>query len=454
MESVLELVGAPRRGITGPLSGANTPGGKPGRRTLVLGAAGGVAGATLALVAGHPLGRALLGPNDELLLLDRVEPERRPVLPQGLEGRARWLPPCSLESEDQLAALLREHHIDEVIELAMVGTRGCLIACAAHGASYLSTAYDIWARAKLDDEFGGRSMLRARELFAPPDIDAGTHVLCMGMNPGLINLLVEAAIQELARRCGRPPSLDALELHAIVFSEDDGTVRTPSGLGPGSSPELAPPLAPPLTFSSTWSPEACLEELLEPAAMITRNGELATLDHRPHEALYAARCGDRDIQGHLVPHEELVTLGAMYPSVEIAYVYKLARAAAEALATAPERGHEEWATTQLYPPHDTALQGYNELGVLLCSRSLGELWLGWRTDMDQALALGTNAVLLQVGAGVVAGWTALREHEPGIWLPEDLDRTRTLGIAESILGPLRSVWDPRAPARDIAARRV
>jgi homospermidine synthase len=407
------------------------------RKVLMLGAAGGVGRATLALLQGHPLGRELLPADAELLLLDRV------VAPDPITapGCARWLPPLSIEARADLLQVLAEHRPHVVIELAEVGTWDCVTACAEHGASYLTTAFDAWPSEIADDDALARCMARSRGLFDPPDIDQGAHILCMGMNPGLVSALLGRGLRELAARSGRAPSLAALELAAVLFTEVDRTeAERPASVD---------------RFCSTWSPSGCLDELLEPTAMLTLAGETAELDHPPHRALYEARCGDELIHGHVVPHEELVSLAAMYPDIDLAYVYRLPPAAESALAAAPERPLAAWSTERLYPPeHLDDLRGYSRIGALLCSRSLGELWIGWQTSIEQARAWSTNATLLQVAAGVLAGWSLLGRIGPGVYLPEDLDSERLLAVAEQILGPLRVVWEPDAPLRSMHARRV
>ncbi|KIG18843.1 Homospermidine synthase-like protein [Enhygromyxa salina] len=375
----------------------------------------------------------------ELLLLDS-DPARDPI---PMPACARWLPAQRLEHKQDLASVLREHRPDEVIELAAVGTRDCMSACAEAGANYLTTAYDDWSAVARLNPDGARCMVRAQDLFDPPDIEAGVHLLCMGMNPGLINLLVARGLNELAALSGRPPSLNELDLHTLLFTEIDATT-TSKALEPASE-----------RFPCTWSPGGCLEELLEPEAMITASGELEILSHAPHRALYEARCGDELIRGHLVPHEELVSLGAMYPSVDLAYCYRLPPASEASLAASPDRTAAQWQTRRLYPPdHLGDLTGFNRVGLLLCSHTLGELWIGWQTAVADALPYSTNATLLQVSAGVLAGWHELRRAAPGIYLPEDLDSQRTLGLAEQLLGPPQVIWDRTAPARSVAARRV
>ncbi len=405
------------------------------RKVLMLGAAGGVGRATLALLDGHPLGQALLPAGSELLLLDR-EPD--PGLAPA-PAFARWLPAASIDAREDLLRVLREHQPDLVVELATVGTWDCVTACAELGASYLTTSYDAWPGSGAEAE---RCMLRSRALFDPPDVDAGVHLICMGMNPGLVNLLVARGISELAERSGRAPSLAALELSGVLFTELDETT-------------LADARLPEATFCSTWCPDGCLSEMLEPSAMLTVAGEIASFDHPPHRALYEARCGESVIHGHIVPHEELVSLAAMYPTIDLAYVYRLAPAAEAALAAMPERSADAWPTHRLYPPtHLDDLRGFSRIGALLCSRDLGELWLGWQTSIEHARTYATNATLLQVATGVIAGWTELLRTQPGVYLPEDLDSGRMLSLAQEILGPIEVVWAPDAAPRSIAARRV
>jgi homospermidine synthase len=402
-------------------------------KVLMIGASGGVGRATLALLDGHPLGRSLLPTGSRLLLLDREPDLALAPVPEC----ARWLPAQQIGRREDLLEVLGEHRPDLVVELATVGTFDCMTACAQFGASYLTTTYDAWP------PDAQRCMLRSRALFDPPDVDAGVHLLCMGMNPGLVNLLVARGLQELASRSGRAPSLAALELSAVLFTELDEQTT------------IARDELPNATFCSTWCPEGCLSEMLEPTAMLTLAGETASLDHAPHRALYEARCGPELIRGHIVPHEELVSLATMYPTIDLAYVYRLAPAAAAALAAMPERGVDDWPTHRLYPPdHLDDLRGFSRIGALLCSRDLGELWLGWQTSIEHARKYATNATLLQVAAGVIAGWSELGRSAPGVYLPEELDSGRTLAVAEQILGPLEVLWEREAPLRSIASRRI
>jgi homospermidine synthase len=97
------------------------------------------------------------------------------------------------------------------------------------------------------------------------------------------------------------------------------------------------------------------------------------------------------------------------------------------------------------------LAGQDRVGVLLCSRCFGELWLGFDTDVSAGLTLGTNATQLQVAAGVLAGWTQLGSSV-GIHFVEKLDWPGFLRVVSEVLGPTEVVHDLAAGPLTLADR--
>src|SRR5690606_36647994 len=214
-------------------------------------------------------------------------------------------------------------------------------------------------------------------------------------DPGLVSALVFAALDAFAERAGVDHTPEALDLHSVLITEEDTTV---DGSDPGD----------PDVFPMTWSPFHCLEELYEPRAFAAEHGSVIGLGHRPTERWYRARCGDHIIDGMAVPHEETVTLATRMPGIEIGFIYRIPPAARAALAAHPERDvADAWKTRRLCPPWTTDISGQDRVGVLLCSRRFGELWMGFETDVELGLRYGTNATQLQVAAGVLAGWAQL-----------------------------------------------
>jgi hypothetical protein len=254
-----------------------------------------------------------------------------------------------------------------------------------------------------------------------------------------VNALVFTTIDAFASRVGVAPTVDALELYAVLITEEDTTVET-------GMPEFGE------VFAMTWSPLHCLEELFEPRAFAARDGRVVGLGHRPTRRWYSARCGDHVIDGMAVPHEEIATLASRLRTVEIGFVYRIPRAGREPLARHPQRDSAEvWSTRRMWPPWSNAITGEDRVGVLLCSRRFGELWMGFETDVAAGLAFGTNATQLQVAAGVVAGWMQLGKRA-GIHFVEDLDCREFIDIASEVLGPVGLVYDADAPPRSFSDR--
>ena len=401
------------------------------RRALIIGCHGGVGSAVLTLLRHSTAGQRLREELDAILLVDRRPPNGLMPFEHGV-----LLPPTTIESASDLARLVRDHHITEVIDLSSIDTLDCTRACDELGAHFLCTSVEEWPwRGSIPTDEAIARLVPPRR----PELGRRSHLVGSGANPGIVNALAFAAIEEFARRVGVAPTPDALQLHAVLITEDDTTVARDM---PHDDD----------VFAMTWSPVHCLEELFEPRAFAARDGTVIGLGHPPTGRRYRARCGDRFIEGMAVPHEETVTLSRLLSGVEIAFIYQIPLAARGALAAHPERrSSDEWRLHRLFPPFSTALTGQDRVGVLLCSRRFGELWLGFDTDVSAGLALGTNATQLQVAAGVLAGWTQLGSRM-GIHFVEKLDWQAVLKVVGEVLGPTVMVHDTMAVPLTLADR--
>lgn len=401
----------------------------PHGKALLIGWAGGLGQALLGTLEQTDAGREVVAALDELFLLDAT-----PVEGARVPSFARVLPPERVTSGEQLARLVETLGIDQVIDASRTRTLDCILACAELGASYMCGSIEA-----PEERTTTSSLARLLLPGVRPEVLKGSHLVGSGMNPGIVNALALVGLEELAERVGLPPDPNALGLSAMYVTESDTTAEV--GAIDGD------------VFAMTWSPRQCLAELLEPRAFVVRKGEIFELGHAPFAAKYRARCGDRMIEGMLVPHEEIVTLAERFPSTEIGFLYELPVAARRALERhATTRELESWPIRKLYPPHVTTLEGYDRVGVLLVTEAFGELWLGYQTNVSDGLRLGTNATELQVAAGALAGWNRLGERR-GIHCVEELDPRAYLATVTSILGPYRVVHDPAAPPRLIEERR-
>lgn len=405
---------------------------KTDRRALVLGCHGGVGRAVLTLLERTEPGRRLRRRLDAVVLADRVAAHDHVPLRDGI-----LLPPVTVRSGDDLSRLIREHRITEVIDVSSLDTVDCTRVCDELDADFLCTSVEEWAgRGPIPTDEAIARLLPPRR----PALQRGSYLVGAGANPGLVNALVFTAVEEFAARVGVAPAMTALDLYAVLITEEDSTVELDPDPAPG-------------VFPMTWSPWHCLEELFEPTSFAASRGRVVSLGHEPTACSYTARCGDRLIEGMAVPHEELVTLAHKCPSVEIGFIYRLPPAARQALRAHPDRRvAERWATRKLYPPTTTRLTGKDRVGVLLCSHRFGEFWMGFDTGVAQGLHFGTNATQLQVAAGVLAGWSQLGSRR-GIHFVEDLDCGEFVQTASEVLGPPVVVHDPTARYLPLLERR-
>lgn len=392
------------------------------RRTLCIGSRGGVGRAVCALLEKRP--KLLERPPTELFLVD-ARPEPEIARPFG----AQVLPSLKLDGVS-LRRLLRELEIHELIDCSTLDTAVAVDAAIATNTDYLSTSIST-------DHLATHAAVE--QLYDAVPTTTNSLLVCSGMNPGIVNALVFAGMEAFAARVGVDPTPQALDLQSLLVTERDDT-----------EPDDGVPLDPSV-FAMTWGPAMALQELCEPSAVYWNQGP-RKMDHAPWAAFYRARCGDDTIDGFLVPHEEVFTLGARLEIPEIAFIYRIPDAAQSRLLSEPET-HAQWTLENLAPPERDRLRGSDRVGVLLVSARYGELWIGFDTPVERGTPYGTNGTLLQVAAGLIAGWNQLGERS-GLHVPEELDPKRYLGTVSAVLGEPLVVYDPDARPLSLTERRV
>jgi len=154
---------------------------------LVIGASGGVARAFLRRLGGQRChfgklllldknGRLLNDPHLDHRRLDYIFVRRRLTLPRD----RRWFD-----------RLLHRHHIDIVLDVSTHATLPVLAAADASGISYLNTSLND-ENLEVGDLVEQLYPHRHHPRRAP-------HILCAGMNPGVVNLLVHHGVQHFGR---------------------------------------------------------------------------------------------------------------------------------------------------------------------------------------------------------------------------------------------------------------
>lgn len=405
------------------------------KRALIVGAFGGVGQAVLTLLQRSVEGKKISSNYQKIFLFDK----RLPHLGIPLSHNMEKLPQAYLENSEQLRALLLENKITQFIDLSSIDTIECAKVCEEEGVDFLCTSIEEWP---------GQNTIPTDEailkLLPPhtPAYNKQSHLVGSGANPGIVNALAFAALKEFSQKVKVEPTVEALGVHSILITEVDTTE------------EIEPKTTSTDIFSMTWSPAHCLEELFEPRAFYIQQGEVCDLKHKPTDRYYRVRCGEEHILGMAVPHEETKTLARAFPDVDIAFVYCIPEKARKVLEKYKDTDQIKSLPTKiLRPPYTTQIKGKDRLGVLLCSKTYGEFWLGFDTDVEQGLKLGTNATQLQVAAGVIAGWEQLGDKK-GFHFVEQLNTEKYLSTVQGILGNTVSVFDSQAPSLNLLERRV
>jgi hypothetical protein len=253
---------------------------KAKKNVLIIGACGGVGRAFL-LELLH--GRERLG---ELVLVDRQERRMDDEGPsfQELNGKFLRTTIDVGKGREDYVRLLKAHEIDIAIDLSLNETRAMLAATDRARVSYINTGVanrrgESFAEVVLD------LLHRKTASWNAP------HILCSGMNPGVVNMWARRGIET----SGVPKN--------IVHFEYDTAESVDGGM-----PVIA------------WSRETLLDEIVnDPAGYVEGRGKIRLFPPNPLKNRVSMEQVLRPImslriypRGFLLLHEENITLGQEY----------------------------------------------------------------------------------------------------------------------------------------------
>lgn len=352
---------------------------------LVCGASGNVARAFLRRLGSHRchFGRLVLLDKNRSVLANRQLDHDR--LAYSFVSRRLDLPADAA----WFARLLRRHRIDIVLDVSTHDTLPMLAAVEAAGASYVNTSLND-SRRSVAEVLAALQPLRDQPHRAP-------HILCAGMNPGVVNLWVRHGVE----RFGRPRQI-------VHFEFDDSmTVDGWRPLVTWSRHEF-------LT-ETAWNPTGhhtgdrvlvrSTNALQNPVALRPLLAPLALGDHCP--------------AGMLVLHEENLTLGELL-GVPSKFIYALHPQTMRYLRQRFRRhGRLGLEDIELGDNVTRRLTGTDIVGVCLHYPNRRIYYLN---RMPNDAVIGTNATCAQVAVGIYAALFTLiyDQLEPRIYFTEDL----------------------------------
>ncbi len=356
------------------------------KNLLLLGASGGVSNAFLHFLVHHRdffKNLILLDRNDHVLHNIYIDHRR---LDYTFIHKEIKLP----EEKNAYLKILKEHKIDIALDLTDMDTIPVLEATNKAGVSYINTAmcdskaivsklvYDVYSRKE--------------------KIHNAVHILCTGMNPGVVNMWVRFGIEKFgvpneiihfeydtSTEAARWKSMMTWSLKEYIIE----SIRDPSGLVLGRDNVK-------LLYPNALSHRVPMRHILNP---------IMDLPHYP--------------QGFQVMHEENLSIGQKY-NIPSQFVYAVDQRTMDFLITKyEETKHVTVEDLVLGNNTSEILNGADSIGVIL---EYGDKKVYYFNTAPNVSAVGVNGTYSQVVIGVFSALcTILFDHlHKGTYFVEDL----------------------------------
>lgn len=360
---------------------------------LNIGASGGVANAFLQkfLPHRHLFDRLVLLDKDKKILSNSYLDHKR--LNYIFLQKELKLP----EKEKEYLEILKEYRIDIVLDLTDADSLPLLEATDKAGVSYLNTSLNAEKKTVSDLVF---EVLAKKNKFKH-----AVHILCCGMNPGIVNMWVRYEIEKFSL----PKEIIHFEYDSsriakkwqpmITWSPKEflvETVRDPSGimLGKNKLKKLLP---------NALSHRVEMKTILQPIFKLIK--------HPFRRVPYPS--------GFTVLHEENITLSQKY-DVPSKFIYALDKRTMDYLVkTYRQKGKVTEKDLLVGDNVKFPLEGSDNIGVIL---EYEDRRIYYFTYLSNSAVMRTNATYTQVVIGIFAAlFTLLFEWmQPGIYFVEDL----------------------------------
>jgi hypothetical protein len=358
-----------------------------GKNLLVIGACGGVGRAFLRTLLGE---RGRLG---KLVLVDKQEPwaDDGSVSFRELKGEFIKASVDVDKGREDYLRLLKTCRIDIVIDLSVNETRAMLAVADRAGVSYINTGVANRPGENFSEVVLDLVKRKASSWNAP-------HILCSGMNPGVVNMWVRRGIE----KSGVPKNI-------VHFEYDTGQSVD------GEVPIIA------------WSRETLVDEIVnDPAGYVEGRNKIRFIRPNPLKNRVSMEEVLRPImnlpaypRGFLLLHEENITLGQEY-DVPSRFLFSLKTETMDYLEEVYDKKKEvPLDTLTLGDNRNVLLKGEATVGVCLEYEDTREYFFN---TTAQGAVPGVSGSCRQVAAGLHAAlWTVMEDPlAKRVYFVEDL----------------------------------
>jgi len=301
-------------------------------------------------------------------------------------------------NEKEYHDILRKYNIDIVLDLTVVDSIPLLEATNNFGASYVNTSLNADNKAVAELVF---------DIYPRKEkLNNAVHILCAGMNPGIVNMWVRYGISKF----GIPKEI-------IHFEYDTSKIQTPFKSG---------------KLTITWSPhEFLVENVRDPSGIalgrkkikpIRPNAISQLQDMKP--ILSPIIKLNKYPKGFVVLHEENLTLSYKY-NIPSKFIYSIHEEVMDSMI----KTYKKWGKISeddftVIKNTEVPLKGADSIGVIL---NYGNKKVYYFNSINNTSLIRTNATYFQVVIGIFAAlFTILfnkNKLKNGVYFTEDLFNT-------------------------------
>ena len=372
----------------------------------ILGSAGGVAKSVLSI-----LNKAVKDKNDPIYsfvcnsqfhLIDAKQ--------KSIEYFHQWFPNLTdkitlheldLKDTDKFKTFLSSTKTTHVIDISYADTLEMLRCCDELKVIYINTAFE---NTSVDENIylEGFTLQERYAIYEryKHDFTNTSAIICSGMNPGVVQWM---AMDLMKKFPGETPK-------ACYIVEDDTSFYEDESLADKD------------TIYTTWSTICFLDEAIYSYPAFMKQHMCLFLYKAVYDLQFKVTLGDKKFSGCLMPHEEVLTLAALY-DMEMGFIYKVNDHTTELIKKNINNLEALWdSPMKVLDPAEAPLKGKDLVGVLLVYDDKERYMYNALSNKEIFSEYGTNATYFQVACGIYGALaTLLLDDIPkGIYYVDEL----------------------------------
>jgi homospermidine synthase/S-adenosylmethionine/arginine decarboxylase-like enzyme len=372
----------------------------------ILGSSGGVAKSVLAI-----LNKVMEDKNDPIYnFVCNCQFHLVDVKQKNIEYFNKWFPNLKdkiclyefdLKDTDKFKTFLKNTNSTHVIDISYADTLEMLRCCNELKVVYINTAFE---NTSVDENvyLEGFTLQERYAIYEryKHDFTNTTAIICSGMNPGVVQWM---AIDLMKKFPDEKPKACYIVEEDTSFYEDES-------------------LADKDTIYTTWSTICFLDEAIYSYPAFMKQQMCLFLYKAVYDLEFKVTLGEKEFSGCLMPHEEVLTLAALY-NMEMGFIYKVNDHTTNLIKENINNLDSLWdSPMKVLDPAEASLKGRDLVGILLVYEDKERYMYNALSNKEIFSKYGTNATYFQVACGIYGALaTVLLDYIPqGIYYVDEL----------------------------------